>query len=217
MFIGHFAVGYALKKVVPKASLGTLVAAPLLLDLLWPLCLLTGLESVRIDPGNTVVTPLDLHDFPYTHSLAMAVVWSALFGGGFAWRTRNRRGGLFIALGVFSHWVFDWITHRPDMPLYPGSATLVGLGLWNSLPGTLAVEFALYAAGVWIYATTTKPKDWTGRLAWWITAAFFALAYLGNLFGPPPPSAKAIAVAGVFMWLFLPLFGWIDRHRRVRA
>src|SRR5258706_15179709 len=125
MFIGHFAVGYALKKVEPKASLGTLVAAPLFLDLLWPFFLLAGWETVRIDQGNTVVTPLDLHDFPYTHSLAMAVVWSVVFGGVYAWRTRRQRGGVILGLGVFSHWVFDWITHRPDMPLYPGSSTYV--------------------------------------------------------------------------------------------
>jgi len=217
MFIGHFAVGYALKRKVPKASLGTLLAAPLLLDLLWPLALLAGLESVRIDPGNTVVTPLDLHDYPYTHSLLMAVVWSALFGGGYAWRTGNRRGGGWIALGVFSHWVFDWITHRPDMPLYPGSATFVGLGLWNSLTGTMAVEYGLYIAGVWIYASTTRAKDRTGTLAWWITAAFFAVMYAGVVFGPPPPSAHAIAVAGCFTWLFIPLFNWIDSHRKVVA
>jgi membrane-bound metal-dependent hydrolase YbcI (DUF457 family) len=215
MFIGHFAVGYGLKKAVPKASLGTLLAAPLLLDLLWPICLLLGLESVKIDPGNTVVTPLDLHDYPYTHSLAMALVWSALFGGGFAWRTGNRRGGAWIAAGVFSHWVFDWITHRPDMPLYPGSTTYVGLGLWNSLPGTLVVEFGLYAIGVWTYATTTRAKDRTGSIAWWVAAAFFAVMYVATVFGPPPPSAHIIAVGGVFMWLFPLLFAWIDRHRRV--
>lgn len=213
MFIGHFAVGYALKKAVPKASLGTLLAAPLFLDLLWPWFLLLGIESVRIDPGNTVVTPLDLHDYPYSHSLAMAIVWSVLFGGLYVWRSGNRRGGLFIGAGVFSHWIFDWISHRPDMPLYPGSTTYVGLGLWNSLSGTLAVEFGLYIAGVWIYTAATKAKDRIGTIAWWTAVIFFAVAYVANVFGPPPPSARAIALAGPFMLLFLPLFAWIDRHR----
>ena len=216
MFIGHFAVGYALNRQVPKASLGTLIAAPLFLDLLWPFALLAGIETVRIDPGNTVVTPFDLHDYPWTHSLAMAVVWSLLFGGLYAWRTGHRTGGTWLGLGVFSHWILDWVSHRPDLPLYPGSATYVGLGLWNSLPGTLAVEFSLYAAGIWAYSSVTRPKDRTGRFAWWITAAFFGLAYLGNVFGPPPPSAHAIAVAGCFIPLFIPLFAWVDRHRKVR-
>lgn len=227
MFIGHLAVGYALKRKVPKASLGTLIAAPLFLDLLWPFMLLAGVESVRIDPGNTVVTPFDLHDFPWTHSLAMALVWSVLFGSAYAWgftvprgargwRTGHRAGGSWLGLGVFSHWILDWISHRPDLPLYPGSETYVGLGLWNSLTGTLAVEFALYAIGIWAYASVTRPKDRTGTYAWWITAAFFGLAYLGNVFGPPPPSARAIAVAGCFIPLFIPLFAWVDRHRKAR-
>lgn len=40
MFIGHFAVGFALKRVAPRTSLGTLTAAAQFLDLLWPIFLL---------------------------------------------------------------------------------------------------------------------------------------------------------------------------------
>jgi hypothetical protein len=76
MFVGHIAVGFASKRVVPKASLGALMAAPMALDLLWPLFLLTGWEQVRIDPGNTAFTPLDFVFYPYSHSLAMSVVWA---------------------------------------------------------------------------------------------------------------------------------------------
>src|SRR3954470_17516149 len=119
MFIGHFAVGFASKKLAQRASEGTLILAPLFLDLLWPNFLLTGLESVRIDPGNTAFTPLDLHDYPYSHSLVTSLVWSLLVGGLYLALTRYRRGSLVIGLGVFSHWVLDFVTHRPDMPLYP--------------------------------------------------------------------------------------------------
>jgi len=49
MFIGHFAVGFAAKKVAPRASLGALMAAPIFLDLLWPIFLLIGLEQERIE------------------------------------------------------------------------------------------------------------------------------------------------------------------------
>src|SRR4051812_3678290 len=114
MFIGHFAVGFASKKLAPRASLGVLMLAPLFLDALWPVFLALGLESVRIDPGNTAFTPLDLHDYPYTHSLVGALFWSLLLAGGYLAVRRYRRGAIVIALGVFSHWVCDWITHRPD-------------------------------------------------------------------------------------------------------
>jgi hypothetical protein len=80
MFIGHAAVGFASKAVAPRASLGVLLAAPFLLDLLWPVFLLTGLESARIEPGNTVFTPIAFDSYPWSHSLLMAILWGALFG-----------------------------------------------------------------------------------------------------------------------------------------
>src|SRR6185436_7872623 len=122
MFVGHFAVGLASKRLAPRSSEGVLLLAPLFLDVIWPVFLATGLESVRIDPGNTAFTPLDLHDYPWSHSLVMSLVWSVLFGLGYYAFSRYRRGAVVIGLGVFSHWVFDFVTHRPDMPLWPGSA-----------------------------------------------------------------------------------------------
>src|SRR5689334_17061714 len=94
MFIGHIAVGFASKRVAPRASLGWLMAAPMALDLLWPFFLLAGWEQVRIDPGNTKFTPLDFVSYPFSHSLAMSAVWSVLFGlsllGCDALRSRSR-------------------------------------------------------------------------------------------------------------------------------
>jgi len=55
------------------------------------------------------------------------------------WRiTRYVRGAMVFAFGVLSHWFLDFVTHRPDMPLCPGGLKL-GLGLWSSLPATVAV------------------------------------------------------------------------------
>jgi hypothetical protein len=45
-----------------------------LVDLLWPIFLLLGLEHVRIAPGNTRFTPLDFYDDPITHSTLGAAV-----------------------------------------------------------------------------------------------------------------------------------------------
>lgn len=220
MFIGHFAVGFAAKKAAPQTSLAALMAAPLLLDLLWPLFLAMGLETVRIDPGNTAFTPLDLHDYPYTHSLLMAVVWSVLFSGLYYAVARNparKRGALVIAAGVFSHWVLDFVTHRPDMPLYPGSTVYVGLGLWNSRVGTMVVETLMFAAGVWIYTRVTKPADRRGRWALVALVAFLAVLYLATALGPPPPNVNMIVIAGLTSWLFVLWPWWIDRHRRLAA
>ena len=59
MFIGHYAVALAAKPAARRAPLWALVLAVQWPDLLWPFLLLTGVEQVRIDPGNTAFTPLD--------------------------------------------------------------------------------------------------------------------------------------------------------------
>lgn len=217
MFIGHFAVGFASKRGAPRASLGVLMAAPLFLDLLWPIFLVAGVESVRIDPGNTVFTPLDLHDYPWSHSLVTSLAWSAVFAAAFWAATRYGRGSFVLAIGVFSHWVLDFVTHRPDMPLYPGSATSLGLGLWNSRVATMATEGALFVFGVAIYARATRAINRRGAFALWSLVVLLAAMYALTSFGPPPPSVAAIKYGGLTAWLFVPWAWWIDRNRELRA
>ena len=215
MFLGHFGVGFAAKRAAPNVSLGTLLFAAQFVDLLWPILVLVGVETVRIDPGNTVVTPLDFVAYPFTHSLATGLGWGVLLGLVYLVIRRSARGALLVGLAVVSHWVLDFVSHRADMPLYPGGPK-VGLGLWNSLPATLAVELGVFAVGVALYLTATRPLDRTGR---WGLAALLALllaVYGAALFGPPPPSDTAVAWVGLAAWL-LPLAGvGIDRHRAPR-
>ena len=215
MFIGHFALGLAAKRVVPRTSLGTLFAAAQLLDLVWPVLVLLGVEQVRVAPGNTAFTPLDFVSYPWTHSLLMGLVWAAGFGVVYRWRTGFTRGAWVLGGLVISHWVLDLATHRPDLPLAPG-APKVGLGLWSSVPGTIAVEGALFAVGVYLYAAGTRARNRTGRVAFWALVAFLVGVYVANL-GPPPPSARAIGIAGMAMWLFIPWAVWIDRNREPLA
>lgn len=212
MFLGHFAVGFAAKKYAPRTSLGVLMAAPLLLDLIWPLMLLAGWEQVRIAPGNTVFTPLDFVSYPYTHSLATAIGWAVVVGGVYWLGTQYTPGALAILIGVLSHWVLDALTHRPDLPLYPGGPQ-VGLGLWNHWAATVVVELVLFAAGLWIYLGATRPSRLTGTYALGALVLFLLALFGGNALGPPPPSEQAIALAGCAMWLFPVWCAWIDRNR----
>jgi membrane-bound metal-dependent hydrolase YbcI (DUF457 family) len=216
MFIGHLALGFAAKRAAPGVSLGRLLAAPILLDLIWPVFLLLGVEGVKVDPGNTKFTPLDFYNYPWTHSLVMALVWSALFAADL-WFRKQHRAALVVAALVFSHWVLDFITHRPDLPLSPHRDTYFGLGLWNSIAGTLVVELSLFIAGIYIYTRTTEPRDRTGTWSFWSLIAFLVLVYVANLLGPPPPSPTAIAVSALALYLFIPWGGWIERHRRAQA
>jgi len=183
-----------------------------LVDLVWPVFLLLGIERVRIDPGNTAFTPLDFVHYPWTHSLAAGLAWSVLFA--LCGLRFGRREAVILGLLVFSHWILDAVSHRPDLPLWPGSATLVGFGLWNSVPATLAVEIAMFAAGVWVYVRSAPARDRIGFWAFWVLIAFFALAYLGNALGPPPPGVAAIAIAGILgSAITFALAAWADAHR----
>jgi len=214
MFLGHWAVGFAGKRAAPRVSLGTLFLAAQFLDLLWPTLLLVGVEHVVIAPGTTRVTPLDFTDYPVTHSLAAAVLWGALVGAAHFALRRSRRSALVCAALVPSHWLLDVVVHRPDLPLAPGGGLKLGLELWRSLPATLAVELALLAVGVAIYARSTRPSDRTGRFSLVGLVTFLLVIYLANVFGPPPPSVTAIAWAGQLQWLLVLWGYWIDRHRQ---
>jgi len=213
MFIGHFGLGFGLKRAAPTVSLGTLFMAVEFVDLLWPTLLLLGAEHVEIAPGITAVTPLDFVDYPISHSLLMMVVWGLLFGG-FYWAIkRSRIGAVVCGLAVVSHWFLDWLMHRPDLPLYPGDSPVFGLGLWNSLSATMFLEFAFFAAGLALYLQATRPIGRKGTIGIWSLASFLVAVHLGNLFGPPPPSVQAIAWAGHAQWLLVAAGYWVDRHR----
>ena len=215
MFIGHFALGFAAKKAAPKASLPTLFAASVFADILWPVFLALGAEEVVIDPGNTVMTPLHFVSYPYSHTLVMLLMWGALFGGLYLALTKDSRGAVVLAALVASHWVLDWITHGPDMAVYPGGE-MFGLGMWNSPGLTWAVELTMFVIGVWIYAGATRARDARGKWGFWLLVLLFLFAYLGDAFmAAPPPSVRVIWISAlVATAITLVLTWWVDRHRQ---
>ena len=214
MFIGHFALGFAAKRATPRVPLVTLFAAAQLADLLWPFFLIAGVEQVRIAPGDTAFTPLTFVSYPYSHSLALLAVWGAAFGVAYAKAARGTTRELAIlAALVVSHWVLDFVTHRPDMPIYPGGPRY-GLGLWNSIPATVVIEAAMFVIGFAIYMRATRARDRAGR--WGIAglAGLLFVGYLANVGGSAPPSVAALAVVAIVgAALILALTWWADRHR----
>ena len=217
MFLGHYAVAFAAKKAAPRASLGTLIFAAQLLDLMWPLLLLAEVEHVRIAPGLMEASALDFVHYPWSHSLAMAAVWAALLGGLYHTMQRNRRGAaIIIGALVLSHWLLDAPFHRPDLPLWPGSATLVGGGLWNSLAVTLGLELGLLAVGVAMYLRRTRPLDRIGNWGLWAGVLLLVAFYLGSFAGTPPDE-RSLAFGALALWLFVPWGWWVDNHRARRG
>lgn len=220
MFVGHYGVGLAGKKLSPRVSLGTWFLAVQLLDLLWPIFLLLGWEHVRIVPGLMKLSALDLYDYPISHSLAGALVWSFLFAtayqvfgrGETTFRTR-RRSAILLGLGVFSHWILDVLVHRPDVPILP-HGPYIGLGLWNVPAVELPLEGGLYLLGIVLYLRSTRARDAIGSWGLYVLLAVLPAFWLFGAFGPPPPlDPKPMAWGALSMWLMVAWAYWVDRHR----
>ena len=218
MFLGHFGAAFALKRLEPKLSLGTLFLAVQLPDVLWGAFLLRGWEEVRIDPGYTAVTPLQFIHYPISHSLLGMVGWSAAMAAVYySWPTRDTsrhwQAAALVGVAVLSHFPLDVIVHAPDLPLGGDSLVRLGLGLWNHPLATLVLELASLATGVAVYVAlrSTRHPARPARLA--SLATLLVAIYLLSFFGPPPPSVGAVAAVDIVGLLLLAALGaWADRR-----
>jgi hypothetical protein len=213
MFLGHYGVGLGTKKAAP-VSLGLLFMAVQFLDLLWPAFLLSGVEHAAINTTPGTKMPLVFTDYPYSHSLLMAIVWSILFGGVYWMIKGNTKYAFILGLCVISHWLLDFIVHIPDLPLYPGaSSPKVGLGLWQSPLIEFLLEVVMFLIGLILYLRTTKAKNRTGSIVFWVLIILLVVSSLANYFSPPPSSISSVAWTAELMWLFVILGFWADRNR----
>jgi hypothetical protein len=213
MFLGHYGVAFAAKRAAPSTSLGALTFAAQFLDELWPILLLLGVEQVRIAPGLMAANPLDFVYYPYSHSLLMAVLWGILVGCAYFLLRRHGRGAWIMGALVVSHWLLDLPMHRADLPLWPGATSpKVGWGLWNSIPATYVIEFAIYAIGIALYLRATRSRDRIGSWGLWTYVILLAILYIMSN-GSPPPSERVLAWTALGIWLFVPWAWWVDKHR----
>jgi len=213
MFVGHYGVSFAAKRVDRTTPLWVLFLAAQLLDVLWAPCVLLGIEKVRIAPGITASNPLDLYYMPYTHSLVAALLWSCASGFAYQFvaRPARRQASAVIGLVVFSHWILDFVVHRPDLPLYDNSAK-VGLGLWNSPALAFGLEAALLFGGLWLCLQ--------GRLSRSVRTLIFGVVMLAIqayiFFGPPPTSDRAAASTALIAYaVFAAAIWWLQDRRAV--
>ena len=213
MFIGHAAAAFAARRGAPGAPLALLTSAAFLPDMLWPIFLLLGWETVRIAPGATVMTPLEFVSYPYSHSLLMSIVWGAVIGGTYYLLRRDRHGAWVMALLVVSHWFLDVPMHARDLPLWPGaSSPKVGWGWWNSIILTYLPELVIYATGLALYLRSTRATDRVGSWGLWAYVLFLAVVFFASG-GSPPPSERTLAWMALAIWIFVPWAWWVDRHR----
>lgn len=216
MFIGHFAVAFGIKRVVPEVKLGTAILAATFLDVVWPFLVAAGIEVVSIVPGNMAFSPLRFISYPFSHSLVMAILWGGLFAWAYLLLGGSRRAAGWLGLAVVSHWFLDLIVHEPDLQLFPEIDIYVGLGLWDSVAGTVIVEGLLFIAGVWLYFSATRARDGIGIWGFWGLVALLVVSYVGVAVGPPPHNVSTIVITDIVGTAMAVILGyWVDNHREV--
>jgi hypothetical protein len=212
MFVGHLAIGLTGKRIEPRISLGTWMVAALLADLIVFPLLMGGIEHFRAVPDVTVNRMAG--DIPYSHSLLMDAVWAALFAAAYFLLRRYPRGAWLLFAAVLSHWVLDFVSHRPDMLLAPGTHAAFGLGLWNSIPATLVVEGGFWLLAIIFYVRATRPKNRAGTYVFWIGVVLFTLAWYGNITAGMDPNPVRAGISGlIFFTLIVAWAYWINRLR----
>jgi len=212
MFTGHLAVGLAGKRIEPRISLGTWMAAALLADLIAFVLMIARVERFR--PVPTAATNRMVGEIPYSHSLLMDALWAALFALAFYLRRRNRTGAWLLFAAVISHWVLDVVSHRPDIPLGPGAGPLLGLGLWNSLSATVIVEGGMWAAAIVVYIRASKHANRAGVAVFWVGVLLLTASWLANVSAGLAPDPVLAGVNGlVFFSLTIAWAYWTNRAR----
>jgi len=222
MFVGHYGVSLAAKRVSPVLSLGLLFFAVQLLDVLFTIFVLAGVEKMRIVHHFTAYNPYDLYSMPYTHSLAGALVWSTLAAGIWARISGNRLsererrlGAIVLGAAVFSHFVLDVPMHTPDLPLWPGpDSPKIGLGLWNHRLASILAELAALATGAAIYLRGYRARTRGARLGAVAFFGFLTLLAAATSFQPDPRTPRAFAVRALTLYVLLAVVaGLVDRGR----
>jgi hypothetical protein len=144
MGLGHLAIGLVSPRTAPQIPLWALLVATEVLDILWGLFALVGLDSIK--PA------------PWSHSLFMAALWSVLAGMLAGYHYRSHRAGSLIGGLVASHWVLDFVSHPmfggpPNLPLFLTGSPQVGLGLYTAIGMGFAtvIELGMLAIGTAIY------------------------------------------------------------------
>lgn len=217
MVVGHFGVAFLARRAEPGISLGTAVLAAILVDLVCFVLLIAGVERFETVPGARL-NRLVGHDIAYSHSLLMGVMSAALFAGVYFLVRRYPRGAWILFGLVLSHWVLDFVSHRPDMRLAPGVGPAFGLGLWNSLPAALAVEGGFWVLAMVVYVRATRARNWAGIYGFWPVAALLGLALYANITAGVGSDPVKAGINGLITFSLLVAWAyWMNRVRVLRT
>lgn len=211
MGVGHLAVGFAAKKWAPRTSLAWLMLAPVFVDLWWGVFILLGVERAHMAPESGHAIPIVLEYMPFSHSLPAVFGWALLLAGIYFALQKDFRVAAILFAGVLSHWLLDFVSHRPDMPLLPSGPRL-GLGLWDHPLAGFSVEASMLALGLWLYVSATRPKN-GGKIGLVIVMLALFAFNAGAYFTPAPSSITPLALGNLALIGLIWILARIDRRR----
>jgi hypothetical protein len=149
--IDHAATALVIKRGFPDAPLPLLLLSVQLMELLWVVLNLLGIERVTTEPTVHSVADVHLEYMPWSHSVATMLA-AALLVGLAARAAGQPRLGLALGLGVASHLVLDLLTHDHDLAWAPGLGGHLGLGLYGTAPmAAFVLELAYGLLCWWIF------------------------------------------------------------------
>ena len=139
-------------------------------------------------------------DYPID-SLVGAVGWGiAAAIVYYSWPTRNTtrhwQASLLVGIVAASHFVLDFLVHLPDLSVREATHP-VRVGQRNHFGVSVALEFVVLAAGIVIYVAFRSRGHPVRPFRLAVVVVLLVAVYLASLFGPPPPSVPAIAVAAI--------------------
>jgi len=215
MFIGHLGIGLALKKLDSKINLLWFFASVLFLDILLWILVLLKIEHANIPDNYAELRYLTFY-FPYSHGLLASLIWTALAYYLVKFVTRKDKISIVLAIGVFSHFILDFIVHPPELPLLGEHSHKLGLGLWNNIYLALALELIILIIGFAFYFKSTERKSFGGKYGMLIFMTILTIfAFAGQLFGPKPETEKQVATSSLISILLILILGfWLDRERK---
>jgi hypothetical protein len=214
MLVGHYAVGFIAKRAEPRISLGTLVFAAMFADIAWCVFMIIGLEHVQFKSGKGAGQYFFATNIAMSHSLLMDIVWATSLALAYLLWRHYPRGAWVIFFVVLSHWLLDFVSHRPDLPIAPEMHRYAGLGLWNSIPATLLVEGGFWCFAIVLYVRSTCTKSFMAAFVFWIGISLLTLVWFTNIAGPPPQNPKTAPFASLIVFSLTVAWAyWVNRVR----
>ncbi len=207
MFIGHYAVGFVLKKKTNEIPLWLLFISVQFVDILAFLFVLLGIEKITYNPSDNPFLRTIIEYVPYSHSLftniLLAIIVFLIF-----WKYKNKEWGFILSTGVLSHWFLDTLVHLPDMPLFHNSLK-VGLGLWRFPIVAFLFELSLLViAGYYLLAGYKKSKRHI------VLMILLSAGFLSMFFAPEAEATpvQASIVSLSLYAIFAALAFWSERE-----